>query len=98
MLVVPRTGISQNPARKVPAMLPRVEIAYRFPTVAPELMTALSFSLTAKGDTMPSNMLAGANRMTAPHRVRVIMLSKKPTMTSRIRSFASVVMPIRIAA
>ena len=35
ILVLPKNGIRINPARKVPMMLPIVDIAYRLPTVFP---------------------------------------------------------------
>ncbi len=43
-------------------MLPRVEIAYKYPAVAPEVFSDLIFNLTAKGDTIPRKRAGGVNR------------------------------------
>lgn len=54
MVEILKLGTNQNPARKVPVILPTVDKAYKFPTVCPEVLRLRVFSLTAKGETIPN--------------------------------------------
>ena len=58
--VLPTQAMSTKPARKVPAMEPMVDSAYRLPAVRPAVSVSASCRRTAKGATMPSSTVAGA--------------------------------------
>ena len=65
IVLTPKFGISINPAKNVPNILPIVDSEDIFPDVAPTLSGALFFSFTAIGDTAASRKLGIPNTIVA---------------------------------
>ena len=65
MLLTPIFGISINPAKKVPIMLPIVDNDDIFPDTVPTSCSWLFFNFTAIGDTVASMKLGIPNRNVA---------------------------------
>ena len=61
--LVPMTGIRISTGRKVPMMLPIVEMAYMRPDTCPAVAVSSIASRMAKGETVPSSVTGMANRM-----------------------------------
>lgn len=62
-MFVQKNGIKKNHARNVPNILQAVDRAYRFQTVVQQLVIFFIFSFATYGDIIPSNMLAGENKI-----------------------------------
>src|SRR5690242_11700091 len=95
---LPNDGISTNPARKVPNILPTVDKAYRLPTVDPDLSISCMTNFTEYGDTIPRSTLGIANKNIVSTMAAILISHMHdPTNCSTIK-FVRVVIAIKKAA
>jgi len=97
IFVVPNVGIRKNPAPNVPTILPIVDIAYRLPTVEPEVSREFILSFTAYGDTIPSSTLGSEKSVNVLIIVRSLKFSIDDWNNTKIGSLIIVTTPISSA-